>query len=128
MNRKQKESVAITVQIIVSLISIVTVLISIILLYNHQLELNDQETFLSPNEAQKLTTFNRFLVVIVLTIFLIINYFLYYISKEEGENLEPYKLQIIASYLSVAAALIGLYVVLKDQTGESITDVENPIF
>lgn len=128
MNRKQKESVAITVQIIVSIISIGTVLISIILLYNHQLELNDEETFLSPDEAQKLTTFNRVLVIIVLTIFLIINYYLYYISKEEGENLEPYKLQIAASYLSVVAALIGLYVVLKNQTGESIADVENPIF
>lgn len=127
MNKK-KESTAITIQIFVSLISIITVLISIILLYNHQLELNNKETFLSPEEAQKLTTFNRVLVVVVLTIFLIINYYLYYISKEEGENLKPYKLQIIASYLSVAAALIGLYVVLKDPNGENIADIENPIF
>ena len=128
MNRQEKESVAITVQIIVSLVSIGTVLISIILLYNHQLELNNKETFLTADEAQKISTFNRVLVVIVLTIFLIINYFLYYISKEEGENLKPYKLQIAASYLSVAAALIGLYVVLKERTGEGIEDVENPIF
>ena len=128
MNRNEKESLAITIQIIVSFISIGTVLISIILLYNHQLELNNKEPFLSPDEAQKLTTFNRILVVIVLTIFLIINYFLYYISKEEGENLKPYKLQIVASYLTVAAALIGLYVVLKEPGGENIADIENPIF
>ena len=128
MNRQEKESVAITVQIIVSLISIGTVLISIILLYNHQLELNNKEPFLSPEESQTLTTFNRVLVVILLTIFLIINYFLYYISKEEGENLKAYKLQIAASYLSVAAALIGLYVVLKEPGGENVTDIENPIF
>lgn len=128
MTNKEKESIAITVQIIVSLISIGTVLISIILLYNHQLELDEKETFLSPDESQKLTTFNRVLVVILLTIFLIINYFLYYISKEEGENLKPYKLQIAASYLSVAAALIGLYVVLKEPGGENVTDIENPIF
>lgn len=128
MNRNEKESLAITIQIIVSFISIGTVLISTILLYNHQLELNNKETFLSPDEAQKLTTFNRSLVVIVLTIFLIINYLLYYISKEEGENLKPYKLQIFASYLTVAAALIGLYVVLKEPGGENIADIENPIF
>lgn len=128
MTNKEKESVAITVQIIVSLISIGTVLISIILLYNHQLELNNKETFLTPEESQKLTTFNRVLVVIVLTVFLIINYFLYYISKEEGENLKTYELQIAASYLSVAAALIGLYVVLKEPGGENIADIENPIF
>ena len=128
MNRQEKESVAITVQIIVSLISISTVLISIILLYNHQLELNNKETFLTADEAQKLTTFNRILVVIVLIIFLIINYFLYFISKEEGENLKAYRLQITASYLSVAAALIGLYVVLKEPGGQNIADIENPIF
>lgn len=128
MTNKEKESVAITVQIIVSFISIGTVLISIILLYNYQLELNNEETFLSTDEAQKLTTFNRALIVILLTIFLIINYILYYISKEEGENLKSYKLQIIASYLTVTAALIGLYVVLKEPGGENISDVENPIF
>ena len=128
MNRNEKESLAITIQIIVSFISIGTVLISIILLYNHQLELNNKEPFLSPDEAQKLTTFNRILVVIVLTIFLIINYFLYYISKEEGENLKPYKLQIVASYLTVAAALIGLYVVLKEPGGENVAHIENPRF
>lgn len=128
MNRKEKESKAITVQIIVSLVSILTVIISVVLLYNHQLELENKETFLTSDEAQKLTTFNRVLVVIVLTIFLIINYFLYYISKEEGENLKPYRLQIIASYLTVAAALIGLYVVLKQPGGDNIADIENPIF
>lgn len=128
LNKQEKESAAITVQIIVSLISIITVIISIILLYNHQSELKNKEPFLSPEEAQKITTFNRVLVVIVLTIFLIINYFLYYISKEEGEDLKPYKLQITASYLTVIAALIGLYVVLKEPGGDNITDIENPIF
>ena len=128
MNKKEKESLAITIQIIVSFISIGTVLISIILLYNRQLELNNKKTFLSSDEAQRITTFNRILVVIVLSIFLIINYYLYYISKEEGENLKPYKLQITASYLTVAAALIGLYVVLKQPGGENIVDIENPIF
>ena len=128
MMKKEKEINAITIQIIVSIISIGTVLISIILLYNHQLELKNEETFLSPEETQKITTLNRILVVIVLTIFLIINYYLYYISKQEGENLKPYKLQIVASYLTVAAALIGLYVVLKEPGGENIADIENPIF
>lgn len=128
MTNEEKESIAITVQIVASVVSIGTVIISIILLYNHQLELDGKETFLTADEAQKLTTFNRVLVVIVLTIFLIINYFLYYISKEEGENLKAYKLQIAASYLSVAAALIGLYVVLRESNGNNLTDVENPIF
>ena len=128
MTNKEKEITAITIQIIASSLSIGTIIISIILLYNHQLELDGKEPFLDPNSAQKLTTFNRLVTLAILISFLLINYFLYYISKKEGENLTTYKLQIIASYLSVGAALIALYVVLKEPGGENVADVENPIF
>ena len=127
MTNKEKESMAITIQIIGSIISIGTVLISILLLYNQQLEINGKEPLLTPNNTQKLSTFNRSLIVIILFVFLIINYILYNISKEEGEDLKVYKLQIIASYLSVISALIALYVVIKNPDGEQITDIENPI-
>ncbi len=127
MNNKKKESLAITIQIIASLISIGTVIISIILLYNEQLEINGEDPFLDAEVAQKLTTFNRILILILFIIFLIINYVLYNISKEEGENLKPYTLQIIASYFSLTAAAIALYVVLLQRGGQQVSDVENPI-
>lgn len=127
MRNKEKESLAITIQIIASLLSIGTVIISIILLYNEQLEINEEEPFLEADTAQKLTTFNRVLILILFIIFLIINYVLYNISKEEGEDLKPYTLQIIASYLSLSAAAIALYVVLLQRNGEQVSDVENPI-
>ena len=50
-----------------------------------------------------------------------------FISKEEGEDLKPYELQIIASYFSLFAASIALYVVLLQRSGEQVVDVENPI-
>lgn len=127
MNNKEKESLAITIQIIASLVSIGTVIISIILLYNEQLEINGEEPFLEADTAQKLTTFNRVLILILFIIFLIINYVLYNISKEEGEDLKPYTLQIIASYFSLIAASIALYVVLLQRDGQQVSDVENPI-
>lgn len=127
MNNKQKESLAITIQIIASLVSIGTVIISIILLYNEQLEINSEDPFLDADTAQKLTTFNRVLILILFIIFLIINYVLYNISKEEGEDLKPYTLQIVASYFSLIAASIALYVVLLQRGGEQVSDVENPI-
>lgn len=127
MNHKEKESLAITIQIIASLVSIGTVIISIILLYNEQLEINDKEPLIDADTAQKLTTFNRILILILFIIFLIINYVLYNISKEEGEDLKPYTLQIIASYFSLIAASIALYVVLIQRNGEQVSDVENPI-
>lgn len=127
MDNKEKESLAITIQIIASLVSIGTVIISIILLYNEQLEINGEEPFLEADTAQKLTTFNRVLILILFIIFLIINYVLYNISKEEGENLKPYTLQIVASYFSLIAASIALYVVLLQRSGQQVSDVENPI-
>lgn len=127
MSNKEKESLLITIQIISSIVSIGTVIISIILLYNEQLEINNKEPFLDAEAAQKLTTFNRILILIIFIVFLVINYILYDISKEEGEDLKPYELQIIASYFSLFAASIALYVVLLQRSGEQVVDVENPI-
>lgn len=127
MSNKEKESLLITIQIISSIVSIGTVIISIILLYNEQLEINNEKPFLDAEAAQKLTTFNRIVILIIFIVFLVINYILYDISKEEGEDLKPYELQIIASYFSLFAASIALYVVLLQRSGEQVVDVENPI-
>ena len=78
-------------------------------------------------QTQKLSTFNRTLILIIVIVFLVINYILYKISKEEGEDLKPYNLQLIASILTVIASGIALYVVLQEREGEQIVDVENPV-
>lgn len=120
---------AITIQIIASIISIGTIIISIILVYNHQLEIEEgKEPFLNAEQAYKLSIFNRSLALIVLIVFLVINYILYKISKEEGEDLSPYILQIVASLLTVGAGAIALYVVLRERQSDQLADVENPIF
>lgn len=131
-NTHSKENIkveinAITVQIITSIISIGTVFISILLLYNQQLEMEGKEPFLNAEEAQKLSTFNRSLILIIGVVFLIVNFILYKISKEEGEYLTPYNLQLIASVLTIIASGIALYVVLQEREGEQIVDVENPV-
>ena len=127
MNNKQKEIFAIDIQIIVSVASIIGVIISIILLYNQKLELKDEKTIFTVKETQKISEFVRDILLIVAIVFLLVNYQLYYISKEQGEDLTAYQLQIIASYLSVIAALIALYVVRNPANRGNIADVENPI-
>ncbi|MBE6138150.1 MAG: hypothetical protein E7173_00205 [Firmicutes bacterium] len=118
---------AINVQIIASIISIGTVLISILLLYNQKLEMEEKEPILNATQTQKLSTFNRTLILIIVIVFLIINFLLYKISKEEGEDLKPYNLQLVASVLTVIASGIALYVVLQAREGKQISDVENPV-
>lgn len=127
MNNAEKEITAVDIQIIASIVSIIAIIISIILLYNQKLDLEDKETLFSPKQTQKISEFNRDILLIIAIVFLIVNYQLYFISKEEGEDLQSYQLQIIASYLGVIGALIALYVVRNPSNRGEIADVENPI-
>lgn len=123
---KKQEIGAINIQLIALVITLITTIISIIITYNQKLELKDEDTFLSAKEALKLTLFNRKLILLLAFVFLYINFILYDISKEEGEDLKPYNLQIISSLFIIISGIITLYVVSLSTT-ENIADVENPL-
>lgn len=123
---KKQEIGAINIQIIALAITFITTIISIIITYNQKLELKDEDTILNAKEALKLTLFNRKLILVIAFVFLYINFILYDISKEEGEDLKPYNLQIISSLFIIISGIIALYVVSLSST-ENIADVENPL-
>lgn len=127
MSNEEKEIIAIYVQIIGSAISIIEIIVSILLLYNEKLEIKGEKTLFNAEQTQKISVFNRTFILVTAIIFLIINYALYKISKEQGENLKPYELQIVASYLTIIAAIITLYIVLNPTNEGQVADVENPI-
>ena len=122
MSNEEKEIIAIYAQIIVS-----AIIVSILLLYNEKLEIKGEKTLFNAEQTQKISVFNRTFILVTAIIFLIINYALYKISKEQGENLKPYELQIAASYLTIIAAIITLYIVLNPTNEGQVADVENPI-
>lgn len=124
---KKRELTAINIQIIASFASILTIIISIILLYNEKKDIKDEETIFTPEQTQKISVFNRQVLLLIAVIFLIVNYELYDISKKQGENLKPYSLQIVASYLTILASIITLYVVQNPEDTGEVVDVENPI-
>lgn len=123
---KKEEIGAINIQIIALAITLITTIISIIITYNQKLELKDEDTILNAKDSLKLTLFNRKLILIIAFVFLYINFILYNISKEEGEDLKPYNLQIISSLFIIISGIIALYVVSLSST-ENIADVENPL-
>lgn len=127
MSNDEKEIIAIYAQIIVSAISIIEIIVSILLLYNEKLEIKGEKALFNAEQTQKISVFNRTFILVTAIIFLIINYALYKISKEQGENLKPYELQIVASYLTIIAAIITLYIVLNPTNEGQVVDVENPI-
>lgn len=123
---KKEEIGTIDIQLIALVITLLTTVISIIITYNQKLEIEEKKTIFTPKQSLKVTLFNRKLILILSFVFLFVNYVLLKISKEEGEDLKPYKLQIIASGLVIASGIIALYVVGLSST-ENLADVENPI-
>lgn len=123
---KKEEKNIINIQLIALVFTLITAIISIIITYNQKLELEEKETLFSPKDSLKLTLFNRKLILLLSFVFLFVNYSLFAVSKEEGEQLKPYKLQIFASILVIVSGIIALYVVNLSNT-ENVADVENPI-
>lgn len=126
MNIKKQEIEILDNQIIVSIISVVTVIVSILLTYNQKLYLQKRRPLFTLNTTQKISLINRLIILITLIAFLIYNYQFYDIAKKKNENLTNSILQIIASYSGVIGALIALYVVANSSPG-GISEVENPV-
>lgn len=127
MKNRQEEINLLNIQLITSLTVIITIIISILLTYNQKLDLKQKTTLFTKKQTHNISYINRLIIVITTSIFLYINYKLYKISKKEGEDLKVYYLQIIASILSIIAALIVFYVVSIEPTGDEISDIENPV-
>jgi uncharacterized membrane protein YbhN (UPF0104 family) len=120
------EGKVIDIQLYAVGISVITTIISLLLTYNQKLEKQNKKTLFTPKQTLKITKINRITILIVTLTFLYVNYRLYQISKKEGENLTPYKLQITSSILVTIAGIITLYVILQSEK-ETVADVENPI-
>lgn len=123
---KEEELNAINIQLYALVIVLVSTFISIAITYNQKLNLEKKKTIFNSKESFNITLFNRILIVVLSFVFLYVNVKLYNLSKEEGEDLKAYILQIIASILAIISGLIALYVVKLSET-ETIADVENPI-
>ena len=125
---KNKEEINIlNIQLITSLIVIITVAVSLILTYNQKLNLQNKKTIFNKKQTHNISYINRLIILITAITFLIINYKLYQISKKEGEDLLVYYLQITASILTTIAAIIVFYVVSIEPSGDQISDIENPV-
>lgn len=127
MNDRQEEINILNIQLITSLIVIITVTVSLILTYNQKLDIGNKKTIFNKKQTHNISYINRLIILITSITFLYINYKLYQISKKEGEDLKVYYLQITASILTIIASLIVFYVVSIEPSGDEIADIENPV-
>ena len=126
MDKNKREIDIVNIQFIALILTLVTTFISVIITYNQKRELKGKDPMFTGKQIYNITLFNRIFILALSFAFLYVNYNLYQISKEEGEDLKPYELQLLASVLVIISGLIALYVVSLSNT-ESIADVENPI-
>lgn len=109
----------INTQILLSVISITAIGISIVLLINNREKLNNKEFLDNPYD---INFYNRLLLTIVFSMFLVTNYKDYIKAKEKGLDLKPFVIQIYASILILIATVLSLYVAYIYKIGA----LENP--
>lgn len=123
---KEEELKAIDIQLVAIVLILISGFISFLITYNQKLNLEKKKTLFNSKQSFNLTLFNRIFALVLSFVFLYVNIKLYNISKEEGEDLKSYTLQIIASILVIISGIITLYIISLSST-ENIVDVENPL-
>lgn len=118
----------IDIQLVATLLYFVSLSISFLITYNDKLNLEKKDKILSDKLNYFLSVFNRSFVVIISLMFLYINYKNKKLATNKNEEIWPFNLQIVASEMSLLAAIIVLYVVLcsQDNNYTIISGVENP--
>lgn len=125
----KKEIEVLDIQIIATILFIVSLLISIILTYDEKLKLIKDKGLFESSQAQKISLFNRILVVVLAIAFVYGNYVTEKIAEARQKNNVKYlKLQLFSGELSLIGSLIVLYIVYKNQGNENfgVADTENP--
>lgn len=112
MNTKNEEVNLLDLQIITTIIFVASLILSIYLTYNDKLKLLEEEGIFDDELSNKLAIFNRILVVVLSLSYLYISNRNIDIVNQKGQNVYPFKLQLIGSELSTLATIVVLYAVL----------------
>ena len=123
---KKDEINIINIQLIATYLFIFSLFISLIITYNDRYKTINGKGFLSDNLNYKIAVLNRILILAISFAFLYVNSKNKEISKRKGNNTKAFDLQIMASELSILAALIVTYVVITSGEYSIITSSENP--
>ena len=116
-------------QLIGCILYIVSLIISITILLDQKERALGGNGFITTDEAQNLALFNKIFILILILWFLYLNYRSKELSEATNQDTQALEIQIIASYISIIPALIGLYVVATSFGTSNLqtTGIENPL-
>jgi len=114
-------------QLLNSILSIVGIILGIIIILDQKEKANGKDGFLNNNDSQNLALLTKLIFIFVVFYSLYLNYQSYNLAEITNQDTSSLKLQIGASYLSIAVAVIGLYIVLTNynDTNFQTAEVEN---
>ncbi len=120
----KKQIELLNLQMLASVIFIITIIVSIYLTYS------DKQNIINNKKESNLdlSLLNRIVVLILALVYIYINLNNTYIAKKRNQNLDSFYIENIASFVALLAALLILYVVYINRKNNSfnVSDIENP--
>lgn len=123
----KKELTLVNLEILGSSIFIGTIIISILISYNNKLKLENKIPLFDDKTVREILIINKTVVLIVVILFLCLNYESLKFAEENNRDTSTLKIQLIPSFLALVSSLIILSLVLK-KGNNNISRNENPEF
>ena len=103
----------------------IVLIVSFLLLYDEEKKKTKGIGIFKSNTRSSILLINRSIVVIICLVFLYANYENYKKIKNNNEDTSSLELQLFGSILVLCAALISIYVVIKNYNKDAISEFEN---
>ncbi len=117
MNTTNKEIDNFNLQIIASLLFIISIIISIILTYSEKLEILNVN-MIDKDKRNKINIGNRLFAIFIVCLFLYSSFVALDIVKEKNGNLDEQYIRIFINLITLGLALLTLYVSVKYQNSD----------
>ncbi len=117
MNTTNKEIDNFNLQIIASLLFIISIIISIILTYSEKLEIFNVN-MIDKDKRNKINIGNRLFAIFIVCLFLYSSFVTLDIVKEKNGNLNEQYIRIFINLITLGLALLTLYVSVKYQNSD----------
>lgn len=117
MNTTNKEIDNFNLQIIASLLFIISIIISIILTYSEKLEIFNVN-MIDKDKRNKINICNRLFAIFIVCLFLYSSFVALDIVKEKNGNLNEQYIRIFINLITLGLALLTLYVSVKYQNSD----------
>lgn len=111
--KKSNETTVIDIQLVATLLSIISFVFAFILLYNQKLLEQNKKPLFSKQKTLDYVALNRLFILGIVFLFLGANGLHLKIDKEKGEDLTFDYLDILSSILTLIVAILAIYMAFK---------------